>query len=176
MPLAATLNVAVVFQKFVRLAGCEVIEGLIAFVVTVNVADEEGFVSWVLGFGTDAVVRSPARVREAVVKRLKDSAYLAGQGNVERLERAALRYRGRAYDPYFEWSDERIYCSELVWKAYEHGLGLRIGEPAALSTFDLSSDVVKRKLRERYGDRVPLQEQVISPAAIFDSPLLMSVP
>ena len=33
-------------------------------VVRVNVADEEGFVSWVLGFGEDAVVRSPQRVRE----------------------------------------------------------------------------------------------------------------
>ena len=111
-----------------------------------------------------------------VVKRLKDSAYLAGQGNVERLERAALRYRGRAYDPYFEWSDERIYCSELVWKAYERGLGLRIGEPVALSTFDLSSGVVKQKLRERFGDQVPLQEPVISPAAILESPLLKTVP
>jgi predicted DNA-binding transcriptional regulator YafY len=43
-------------------------------VVEVNVADEEGFVSWVLGFGEDAVVRSPERVRAAVVKRLQDAA------------------------------------------------------------------------------------------------------
>lgn len=111
-----------------------------------------------------------------VVKRLKDSGYLSGRDNVERLERAALRFRGRPYDPYFEWSDRRIYCSELVWKAYQRGLGLRLGEPDALSTFDLSSDVVKRKLRERFGDKVPLREPVISPAAIFDSPLLKSVP
>src|SRR2546427_508411 len=111
-----------------------------------------------------------------VVKRLKDSGYLSGQVNVERLQRAALSFRGRPYDPYFEWSDERIYCSELVWKAYRRGLGLRIGEPVALSTFDLSSDVVQQKLRERFGDRVPLQEPVISPAAIFNSALLKSVP
>jgi hypothetical protein len=111
-----------------------------------------------------------------VVKRLKDGGYLAGQTSVERLERAALRFRGRPYDAYFEWSDERIYCSELVWKAFQRGLGLRIGEPAALSTFDLSSEVVQQKLRERFGDRVPLQEPVISPAAIFNSPLLKSVP
>jgi proteasome accessory factor B len=42
-------------------------------VIRVNVADDEGFVSWVLGFGEDAVVRSPKRMREAVVRRLKDA-------------------------------------------------------------------------------------------------------
>jgi predicted DNA-binding transcriptional regulator YafY len=43
-------------------------------VVRVNVGDEEGFVSWVLGFGEDAVVRSPQRVRQAVVDRLTETA------------------------------------------------------------------------------------------------------
>lgn len=43
-------------------------------VVRVNVADEEGFVSWVLQFGEDAVVRSPDRIRQAVVKRLRAAA------------------------------------------------------------------------------------------------------
>jgi proteasome accessory factor B len=43
-------------------------------VMTLNVGDEEGFVSWVLGFGEDAVVRSPQRVRQAVVDRLKETA------------------------------------------------------------------------------------------------------
>ena len=43
-------------------------------VVRVNVADEDGFVSWVLQFGEDAVVRSPDRIRRAVVKRLREAA------------------------------------------------------------------------------------------------------
>jgi predicted DNA-binding transcriptional regulator YafY len=42
--------------------------------VTINVADEEGFVSWVLGFGEDAVVRGPQRYRSAVIDRLTRSA------------------------------------------------------------------------------------------------------
>lgn len=106
------------------------------------------------------------------VRRLKDTRPLDRPGGLERLERAALQFRGRPYDPYFEWSDERIYCSELVWKAFARGLGLRIGEPAALATFDLSSEMVQMKIRERYGSEVPLQEPVISPAAMFESPLL----
>ena len=38
-------------------------------------------------------------------------------------------FRGRPYDLTFEWSDERIYCSELVWKIYERALGIEIGPP-----------------------------------------------
>ena len=52
-------------------------------VVRVNVGDEEGFVSWVLGFGEDAVVRSPQRVRDRVVKRLTESASSAPSGEAE---------------------------------------------------------------------------------------------
>jgi predicted DNA-binding transcriptional regulator YafY len=42
--------------------------------VKISVADEEGFVSWVLGFGEDAVVRKPPRYRAAVVTRLEAAA------------------------------------------------------------------------------------------------------
>ena len=35
---------------------------------------------------------------------------------------------GKHYDFWFEWSDERIYCSELVWKIYRRGLGIELGE------------------------------------------------
>jgi predicted DNA-binding transcriptional regulator YafY len=42
--------------------------------VRLPVNDEEGFVSWVLGFGEDAVVRKPERVRQVVVKRLRAAA------------------------------------------------------------------------------------------------------
>ncbi len=37
----------------------------------VPVADEAGFMSWVIGFGEDAMVKGPARVRRALVERLE---------------------------------------------------------------------------------------------------------
>ena len=107
-----------------------------------------------------------------VVKRLKDASVLAAPGNLHRLEQAALSFRGRPYDPYFEWSDQRIYCSELVWKAYDRGLGIQLGDLDRLSAFDLSNELVRQKLKERFGDTIPMDEQVISPAAVFSSPLL----
>jgi uncharacterized protein YycO len=72
----------------------------------------------------------------------------------------------------FGWSDEKIYCSELVWKIYKRGADVEIGKLQQLSDFDLSSDIVKAKLKERYGDNIPMNETVISPAAIFESQLL----
>jgi uncharacterized protein YycO len=107
-----------------------------------------------------------------VVKRLK--VPLTGEQR-KKLHAAAARYAGKPYDLYFEWSDQRIYCSELVWKIYRDALGVEIGARQQLRDFDLSDPVVKAKMRERYGDNVPLNEPVISPAAQFDSPLLRTV-
>jgi hypothetical protein len=92
-----------------------------------------------------------------------------------KLHAAAGKYAGRPYDLYFEWSDDRIYCSELVWKMYRDATGIEIGARQQLRDFDLSDPVVKAKMRERYGTRVPLKEPVISPGAMYDSPLLETV-
>jgi uncharacterized protein YycO len=93
-----------------------------------------------------------------------------------RLRDSAARYAGKPYDLYFEWSDERIYCSELVWKMYRDALGIELGPRQKLREFDLTHPVVKSKMRERYGARVPREEPVISPAAVFESSLLMKPP
>lgn len=108
-----------------------------------------------------------------VVKRLRDSR--ATPDLAARLRAASLKYRGRPYDLYFGWSDDRIYCSELVWKVYKEAAGIEIGRLQRLREFDLSSRLVREKLRERYGDHVPLDEPVISPAAMFDSEKLVEV-
>lgn len=92
-----------------------------------------------------------------------------------RLRREARRLEGRPYDLAFEWSDRRIYCSELVWKLYRRAAGLEIGRLQHLRDFDLADPVVKAKLRERYGARVPLDEPVISPASMAASDLLETV-
>lgn len=107
-----------------------------------------------------------------VVKRLRDAARLLTPKAVARLRRVAERFRGKPYDFTFGWSDKRIYCSELVWKIYRRGLGVRVGRLQKLGDFDLSDGLVRAKLRERYGSQIPLDETVISPGAMFASPAL----
>lgn len=107
-----------------------------------------------------------------VVKRL---ARQLTPEQAAQLRVVARQFEGKPYDLYFEWSDERIYCSELVWKMYQQALGVQLGALQKLREFDLSDPVVKAKMRERYGSRVPLDEPVISPGAQFASPLLSPV-
>jgi hypothetical protein len=109
-----------------------------------------------------------------VVKRLRDPRLLT-PAVLKRMRTAGDRYRGRSYDLYFEWSDDRIYCSELVWKIYKQGAGIEIGRLQKLREFDLSHDAVRAKMRERYGNRIPRDEPVISPSAMFDSTVLVEV-
>lgn len=110
-----------------------------------------------------------------VVKRLGDAAQRLTPEAVQRLRSSAQRFAGRAYDPVFEWSDDRMYCSELVWKIYRNALAVEIGDLQHIRDFDLSNPIVQSKMRERYGDRIPLDEAVISPVAMFQSPLLVTV-
>jgi len=102
-----------------------------------------------------------------VVKRLRDSERLLTPEAVAKLRKAAAGFHGKPYDPTFEWSDERMYCSELVWKIYDRGLGIQVGKLRKLRDFDLSDPLVKAKIKERYGDQVPLDETVISPGDMF---------
>ncbi len=112
--------------------------------------------------------------RRYVVKRLANRDALS-PADAARLKAAAVRYLGKPYDSYFEWSDERIYCSELVWKAYKNALGIEIGVLQRLRDFDLADPVVAAKLKERFGDAVPKDEVVISPVSMFKSEKLRTV-
>src|SRR5262245_37657841 len=63
-----------------------------------------------------------------VVKRLRDANKTLTPAALDKLKVASKRFEGRPYDLAFDWSDSRIYCSELVWKAYDRALGVRIGK------------------------------------------------
>lgn len=113
--------------------------------------------------------------RHFVLKRLKTSATVLTPAVIARMKTAGEKYNGKDYDAYFGWSDERIYCSELVWKIYKEGTGLEIGKLQQLKDFDLSSPAVRQTMKSTYGDHIPLNEQIISPVSMFSSPLLVTV-
>ena len=111
-----------------------------------------------------------------VVKRLRNAKDLLTPAALGKLREVLEPFLGKSYDLYFEWSDDRIYCSELVWKAYHRSLGLEIGKKQKLRAFDFSDPVVKAKLAERWkGSQPNWEEPVISPQAMFESDLLITV-
>lgn len=110
-----------------------------------------------------------------VVKRLRDADKILTASAIAKLRKAAASFQGKPYDMTFEWSEARIYCSELVWKIYDRALGLHLGRIQKLREFNLSDPIVKSKMQERYGKAIPLEEDVISPEAIFLSKELMTI-
>lgn len=110
-----------------------------------------------------------------VVRRLKNSAAVLSPDVITKMKKEGNKYIGKNYDLYFGWSDDKIYCSELVWKIYKQGANIEVGKLQKLKDFDLSSKLVKETLKERYGDHIPLEELAVSPQNIFDSDLLETV-
>ncbi len=106
-----------------------------------------------------------------VVKRLKNRDKFLTENNLSVILEEEEKFKNKNYDLYFSWSDNQMYCSELVWKIYK-SIGVEVGKLQKLKEFDLSSNAVQLKLKERFGDKIPLDEPVISPAAIYNSDLL----
>jgi len=122
---------------------------------------------------TDWIARG--KNKHYVIKRLKEADKVLSKEILAKMKGIGEGFLGKNYDATFEWSDSRIYCSELIWKIYQRGAGIEVGKLEKLKDFDLSSAEVKSKLKERYGNQIPLEETVISPASIFNSELLTTV-
>lgn len=84
---------------------------------------------------------------------------------------------GKDYDARFLWGDDQLYCSELVWKFYQHA-GVELCAPRHFRDYDLEKTVVRKIITERFGGmaKVPLDEKVVAPSDLAASPLLIEVP
>jgi hypothetical protein len=81
----------------------------------------------------------------------------------EKVVAAAKRFVGRPYDPWFRWDDTRMYCSELVTKAFATGAGIELGERQPVG--ELAIEGLEDELRRRFG-RIPADLVLVSPASI----------
>ena len=110
-----------------------------------------------------------------VIKRLKNGEKLITPDVLSKMKKVGDQLKGKPYDTTFEWSDNKIYCSELVWKIYQRGAGIKIGKLQRLKEFDLSNAIVKAIMKKRYRGKIPTDEIVISPGSLFDSELLVTI-
>ncbi|MNE16636.1 hypothetical protein D3C80_1095880 [compost metagenome] len=110
-----------------------------------------------------------------VVKRLKNADQVLTPQVQQKMKAVCSELKGKDYDIYFGWSDDRIYCSELIWKVYQRAAGVEIGKLEKLKDFDLSDKEVKKIMKARYGNAIPENEKVISPKSIFESNLLETI-
>jgi len=85
----------------------------------------------------------------------------------------ARRMLGRPYDPRFEWDDDKIYCSELVVKAYERGAGISYGRRQRLGELRLAG--IEAEAEKRWGGPAPRDLVLVTPASLVEDTRLARV-
>lgn len=100
-----------------------------------------------------------ARGRDALfaVYRLKKEK----RAHILLMIEACRVFMDRPYDTRYMMDDERIYCSELVYKGYNIATGERLGKLVALGS--LNWEPYRADIEELEGGRVPLDRLMITP-------------
>ncbi len=104
------------------------------------------------------------------LKQAPDPAALA------RAKTWAAAQIGRDYDSRFGWGDDRLYCSELVWKTFAKA-GIELCALRRVRDYNLQHPAVRKLIAERYGsmDRLPMDEKIVAPSDLAASPLVQEV-
>lgn len=110
-----------------------------------------------------------------VITRLKNSLSLLNPQTIQKMKSYAAKLNNKDYDLYFEWSDDKIYCSELIWKIYKNGAGIELCPLQKLKDFNLKDARVKTILAERYGTKIPLEESVVAPSNLEQSTIVTKI-
>ena len=105
------------------------------------------------------------------LKRLKNTETLDKE-KLHKMYQLGKSFIGKNYDIQFGWGDDKLYCSELVWKIYKRGAGIEVGSLKPLKEYNLNDPIVRKTLEQRYGSKIPLDDKMISPQDIFESDLL----
>ncbi len=123
------------------------------------------------------VSRTPWRAWRKRAARGGDLLVLRPRGIPAPLRAAAVDrakgFLGRRYDARFGWGDDRIYCSELVVKAYERAAHVSFGRRERLG--DLRTFGIRGELERRWGGPVPEDLVLVTPASIAEDRRLQRV-
>lgn len=107
------------------------------------------------------------------ITRLNETDMLSKE-KIQKMKMFFSEVEGKDYDIYFDWSDKRWYCSELVWKMYNE-VGIKISEFEKFGDFDLDHPVVQEIVEARFPQGPPLDETVITPKGIHASKEMIEI-
>jgi hypothetical protein len=96
-----------------------------------------------------------------VVYRLRDEH----SEHIPETIRCCEKYLGRPYDVRYELDDEKIYCSELIWKAYRQATnGQQLG---TLRKFgEMNWEPFESLIKDIEGGEVPVGREMITPVEL----------
>lgn len=107
-------------------------------------------------------------------KRLRGADSTLTGALLDKMRSVYSKFAGRDYDVQFNWSDDRLYCSELVYKMFDKGAGIDIGSFTKFGDFKLDDPLVQFWINRYFPDGPDLDEKVVSPVSVYnDSSLVM---
>lgn len=77
----------------------------------------------------------------------------------------AEKFLGRPYDIQYQLDEEKIYCSELVYKAFLRGCNIEIGEIEKLGS--LNWEPHEDFIRYITGGEIPLERKMVTPESLI---------
>ena len=90
-----------------------------------------------------------------------------------RVMKSASAMLGKKYDLRYDFDDEKIYCSELVYKAFDRGIGVKLGKIDKLG--DLNWQPYEKTIVKFENGPAPLAREMITPVAITRDGRLVKV-
>lgn len=112
------------------------------------------------------------------IQRGRDGHFVAYRLNkvlevkTETILDAAREYFGRPYDIHYEFDDEKIYCSELIFKAVKKATGIELGKVQTIAELNWKPYEVVALAIE---GRMPLERRLITPKAITEAKELIKI-
>lgn len=138
---------------------------------------------WVVAEASKKVMKTPLHDfiqhgpgSRFVVKRVGNRSFNAQEMRSLKAEHNEMM--NKAYDAKFQWSDAKIYCSELVYKAYDAALGIRIGRMEVMGDLRLEGPAAQALIEKMFtsqGEEFNYQEPVVTPISMMQSEILENV-
>jgi uncharacterized protein YycO len=110
--------------------------------------------------------------KDYTVMRLRKNL---SEEQLQKMKKMGEKYEGVSYDLLFEWSDDRMYCSEIVWKIYKEGAGITLSKPQKMKNYHFDDPNVQKTLNERWKENINWNEKVVAPSDLMKSNKLILV-
>jgi hypothetical protein len=104
--------------------------------------------------------------------RLMRLSQLLTNNQIHAMNVVGRSHQQKPYDLRFDWSDQKMYCSELVWKIYKAGAGIELAGLRPMDSYRLGDPKVKTPLQTRWGDSINWKEPMVAPSDLANSSLL----
>lgn len=118
--------------------------------------------------------------QHAVIKRIRGGLT---PERLTKLEEAMRRFQGKPYDVLFQWSDDKIYCSEFIYDSFndpllEESQRMKIGKVQTFGQLNLEGPLARSLIKKRYtdeGKEINQAEEIITPIAVLEDPNLETI-